>query len=123
MTECFCPVDQDGHCASCKSEVVDHCKKIVSILTEYCSQMETILSAFQARLGDMERHPSCGGCTERYADLGVSELVPALKDSTEFVARTIVEGLRQAFAKKGITATPLTLKAWSEICARNGWVV
>lgn len=131
MTEglsCFCTLDQDGECVSCKSEMVSDFK---AALPEFTKLMEKISKEDQSARHLIERakienkHQICAPCEEcnlRYIDLIMSGFIPLMGNGTPMIAEAFTQGIVETCTKAGVKAMPLTIRAWQELRCRKGWL-
>lgn len=120
---CECPKDADGQCSACRNDTLAGCKAMVEVFSKFMEGAERIER--ELKEGTEKVRPllddTCSVCLDQYVDLGISKLILGFPGSEDWMPRGVLKGIKKVFADKGITAMPLTDKAWAALCASNGW--
>ncbi len=113
---CICETDADGHCPSCRRIMSEGLKAVGDLMKEYQDKMEVAVKLFSA-------DGRCDECARRYADWAMAGYFKTLADAD--VPKEVVDAgfksLTRLLMGLGVTAFPLTLKAYKEICWGKGW--
>ena len=110
---CLCEIDQDGQCPTCK-------KALSRVVTCFIEVFKRYMEDAGKSSDDLKS--SCKKCTKKYLDSVCASLVTqTCSELPEELARVVAENFAQLVREAGVEATPLLEKAWTDLCAKNGW--
>ncbi len=118
MADCFCEKDADGECLPCRIGIQEYAKKITEVQLRASIEINRCISKVKQ---------VCRGCGERYLDFAISKVVSGLAESgmVGTCGREVVRAMTVQWVatlkERGAGVAPLTIKAWSDICATQGW--
>jgi hypothetical protein len=112
---CLCNKDQDGQCPACKQILSGFLGQLVSLFKEFQEKVHTLTHG-----GFLEK--PCDDCTKRYIDFVGAKLLDDMgKEVPEDISRALAGYIGKMAYGFGAAAIPLTEKAWTDICATQGW--
>lgn len=120
---CLCPKDADGQCPSCRDGIIESCKCTIVVFTKFFEDNQKAERDFRESLSKCNASVDerCSPCTDQYIDLGISKLISGLADVEVPIAKAVMDAFKKSSISRGITAMPLTDKAWLDLCASKGW--
>lgn len=113
---CICELNQDGHCSPCQTKIGDGIQNFMKLFHEYQVQVQEAVSVFAG--GD-----KCSECARRYTDWAMANVLKefAKADSPKEFFGASFNSMSRMFMGLGVTAFPLSLKAYKETCWVKGW--
>ncbi len=92
-------------------------------MVDFFTQVEELKMGLQKRIEEVkpDLHISCTKCGDQYMDLAISGIIPALKGSSDEIARSCLAAMVKVVGERGVAAMPLTNKAWTDLCEQKGW--
>ncbi len=118
MIDCFCEKNADGECLSCRAGIQEYVQKITEVQLRASVEVKRCISKV--------KH-ICNGCGEKYLDFAISKVISGLVEGDLVGAcgqgplRALVAQWIATLKERGVVAAPLTIKAWRDICATQGW--
>ncbi len=118
MTDCFCEKDADGECLPCRTGIQEYAQKITEVQLRASEEISQCISK--------AKH-ICHGCGEKYLDFAISKVISGMVEGDMAGAcgwgalRAMVVQWIATLKGRGVDVTPLTIKAWNDICATQGW--
>ena len=115
MTDCFCEKDADGECLPCRARIQEYAKTITEVQLRASKEISRCIS---------EAKKICHGCGERYLDFAISKIISG-NEMVDACGRGALHALVvqwiETLRGRGVAATPLIIKAWTDVCTTQGW--
>ncbi len=118
MSDCFCEKDTDGECPPCRTGIQAAAQEITEVNLRASADLSRCVEKLQAL---------CDGCGDKYLDFAISKVILGFVESGLVggfgrpLTLAMVLQWREMLKARGITAAPLIMKVWEEICAKEGW--
>jgi hypothetical protein len=112
----LCERDLDGECAACKEKIFGAFRTFKNLILRYMEDM-------RRQVLDPIKIGKCEDCALKYADAETATVVRSILEEipTESLCRLLVGEFSNLLRAQGVEEMPHLNKAWTDVCAKNGW--